>query len=563
VYVKANLESSQIAFCKACLLPSTIYLSAAKRQREESAEHLKSTLPSENVQILQQLLAKHVFLPARTTFHAGRKSQKPVCNGEGISSPGPNLTKMLESLRQYFLDDRNAALTPDGVTILFDVGLRCTPLHSARTKITEAAWIEELLTALTTCMGLDIAQKTMSHEAPSSMLLTAVAQMLGMMTFRGVAASHQLLSDLVLRHAGLESEIPSWRLVAAVVTMRPNVFVDGAADNNSGNSVSALLMSAITRTAWTHNVDEQTPTADVYGIIKDQILTPLMNAFASARSLSSFLMIWQKQLSMHSQQLHEANGESFSNVSVWEDDDLSAKLAELMESSLTNGQISRLLSGFGSVLQSDELDDAGRQADMLSCAEIQQILLTSLRRDETIRELHPSIQQTQDSCVKLLSRARSSHGHLQSKMWQLLAVSQTLSVPLLDAVALERQSLETLQQIAAALYQCVQSGLSDTSVNSLETGTQALGYLGNLLTMLKLRNISLEPFRTYISPVLAILDTLYANGKRHSGEAKAIAFAVMLSRFPVLLRYVEIPLQLHLLTYIVFLWTRRKKTAVP
>jgi len=265
-----------------------------------------------------------------------------------------------------------------------------------------------------------------------------------------------------------------------------------------------------------------------------------MKAFASARSLIQFLTLWHDQLSkFYADQLRLSANVAFAKTSIWEDDGLIEALSIILEASLTNGQILQLLIKFGNVLQADlPLKDTEEKARFLASGTIQHIILSSVRRNETMKELLPNVQQTHARCAAILENV--DRGAKESSvLWKLLAVCDTLGIPLLEAAAAEKQSMFTFQSVESSIHTCIEQCIHSKLPLDLEVGIRALGYLGVLLTTLDLRHVALEPFMKQASPTLGLVESFVSDHKSRSKDGKATAFALVLSRFPIMLRYVD------------------------
>lgn len=431
-------------------------------------------------------------------------------------------------------------------TTLFDVGVRCTPLATTRAKSLEASWLEHLLKALSNCMGLDISEQHPSPNIPSA-CFEGLADMLRTVHSCKVAVSARLLSNVIYNDPGLEvgnTKSPSWELVAQVISLGPNVFVDGVSDGVSGDAICDLVMSAINTSVWKQkeSLPSTGQSADdnvVYNLVKLRILVPLIKAFASARSLSIFLDLWHKNLS-HCilQQLQGEAEEVVARISIWEDDDLVSALSEFMEVSLTNGQITLLLSKFGRILQSGLSSKPKKLANSIASGTLQRIILCTLRRDDTISNLHAIILQTQKDCETLLQTKTRETRHWPV-FWKLLTVSQVLNIPTLDSKTIESQSIQTFRDLSDASLQCMTAAIRTSTPHATEAGVHTLAWLGSFLSALKLRNIGFELLLTYTSPFIELLSGFFHRRKEHTESEKAVAFASTLSRFPVLLEYVQ------------------------
>jgi len=392
-------------------------------------------------------------------------------------------------------------------------------------------------------MGLDVSvQRDNLVGKPSTM--KEVVRMLQTTRDYKIAIPQTVLYHLLTNYANLtppkyvESDVePSWNLIATIVSIRPNLFVDGVTSDKSRSSIYDSLFSTIERNIC---VDSQYAMAQgmpeyPYDMVKQDILIPLLKAFASARSLVHFLTLWYEKLCQFYIGELKNKGEPFKVISVWEDDDLVVALGSVTEVSLTNGQIQQLLHRFGSVLQEGLPQDNEQHASFLASATIQRFILSSLHCDDTMKELLPAIQETHINCVTILKNANNPKEKDWPVLWKLLAVCETLRMPLLETAAFESQPF----LVGWSMHHCVIQGLRTGFHINLEAGIHALGYLGVLLSTINLRHGALKPFPAQPSQIFETLADFFHNLKGQGDENKATTFALALSTFPILLRYVD------------------------
>lgn len=282
---------------------------------------------------------------------------------------------------------------------------------------------------------------------------------------------------------------------------------------------------------------ENTRIDPTYDIVTNQILVPLMKGFAAARSMASFLVLWHAQLStFFVQELQERGDGNFGRSSAWEDNGLAMALHELLEASLTNRQISQLLSSFGSSFESDSQNEVKTQADTVASVMVQRIILSSLHRDETIKELFPTIREIQENCFGLLFSSTITDARCRAAIWNSVSVSQALRMSVLDTAILENEYSEALEKLDSSISEDIQGAFAKATVLESENGIHALNYLGSSLTSVERRNITFKPYLSQMPKVFASLSKGFSSRRKGFSELTAIAFATMLAKFPVILK---------------------------
>lgn len=412
-------------FAKDCLVPCTLMLQqlGSSTQSNESNKRRRATQSGglsdvDLLHDLQVLIARHVFLPARSAF----------------SQAGENKTSESTALGKYLTSVKSGIATPNGsqsmlcsaLPGLLDIALRGVPMSTSRQRSKERPWVEHVFQELLGC--LENEGKLQSQQALAGML-----KVIGLRASLPAAT----LKDLVTRHSGLEdastSKSVDFALIAEVVALDPTVFVDEA--------MADQLFPALTK-APTDFDDEQKPKE----ILVDAIAKPIMRAFAASRRLEVFSAKWQ----------HELNKtDKSSSWTVWTE--LDDVMAELLETHLTIDQVDAMFDSILSEAQSGSHENkkssksSSPNDDLTSQAHgagavVLNALLKGLTSAEFIARLHEKLGALLHGCLSLAenSKIKSVAPHV----WIMLGSAfrlwfPTWAVHQIDAhaVSTEAQSL--------------------------------------------------------------------------------------------------------------------------
>lgn len=166
---------------------------------------------------LERLIARHLLVPARRSFHDSRKSDPTTTDLD--------LTKLLEPISSQHRGSLGSVAKsetsqtsdsqPDLTPCLFSIALRSAPRSSVQKRLSEQPWLQGVFLALTQCLNLDS-----SHRSPSqsAQRLKELESMLKLAKKHDVTLTRPVLRDLTVDHGGLSttSPEPQWSLLARV-----------------------------------------------------------------------------------------------------------------------------------------------------------------------------------------------------------------------------------------------------------------------------------------------------------------------------------------------------------
>ncbi|KAJ9665676.1 hypothetical protein H2201_004160 [Coniosporium apollinis] len=382
---------SAAVFSSECLVPVTQLLSAiAHSSKGVDSQPALMKDKEGSIRQLEQLLARHVFIPSRTAYFAASQVRTSTAQTARQDFPNDTLRELLQPIKSYIVasapDDHSGAKEGEqkpenafgAIPLLLDVAIRCSPNLTIKRKHTEAPWINQVFTVLMDCTCAT------KPEAPNSSLAQMQAQtlesLLDIIIKRKMSLNENVLKTVIDGHSGnlhasdVTGEV-RWSLIAKVVDLDPDIFIDRRKpsrtdrDDMSVPTVTTGLADVVSRMDFPS--DAQEFSRDIpWRIVIDSVLMPLMRAYARNRNLVSFLTVWQvqleHQLSMWLADVEEQNVSNRPPVPgrrpvIWEDSELIKALRPLLETSLTSKQIAEELTSYGSSIhelrESIEEDD--------------------------------------------------------------------------------------------------------------------------------------------------------------------------------------------------------------
>lgn len=269
--------SDNDAFANNCLVPCSLLLqqlngptsSGSNKRRRGSRKG--ATTDADVAHDVEILIARHVFLPARSAFF---QSVEKEVTEEVVSELAGKLSSVKSAIAAA--DGPREELC-ESLPKLLDVALRCVPMTTSRQRSKERPWVEHIFQELLACLEVD--EKLVSQKALS-----------GMLQIVGTRASlpGTTLKNLVQRYSGLaQPKKPSsidFGMIAGVVALDATVFVDHAMADQLFPA-----LTQISKKGSNSNSDEQV-------LLSESITKPVMRAFATSRKLENFVLRWQQQL---------------------------------------------------------------------------------------------------------------------------------------------------------------------------------------------------------------------------------------------------------------------------
>ncbi|QDS77354.1 hypothetical protein FKW77_005415 [Venturia effusa] len=355
--------TSASTFSKTCLVP-VVALYAQIKPLVGSHSSLIDMRVS-----LEQLLARHFFIPARASFSATRAAQRTRTTGTQNL-----LMDLLRPLQDMVVglarDDEHDSLRHlvSILPSLLEQAIKLCPGSSTKQKLADASWIEHVIKCLSHCAGEPIPfEKTGSGNLDHA--LSPLQNMLEIVQLHRINLSATFLESLLQGYSGLSgvterSDVPvRWDLIAVLLKLSGTVFLkekprnqDNPAESEYTNRIPPYveaLVGTVENTKWesspgpeptTHSSSNDSPskafqqTNSVENAV-DKILVPLMHSYISARSLNGFMDLWSRELRRHWDEIGSKNERAM----PWASLNLRQEFQAALETSLTPARISERL----------------------------------------------------------------------------------------------------------------------------------------------------------------------------------------------------------------------------
>ena len=403
---------------------------------------------AEVIRCLEGLLIDHVVLPLRSSF----LDLKPANELENEVSFTFFSDRMVSLMRPFFPQLESPFLRADWKTdkhlalsmlsLLFDVAIRCRPRGTPKLRRLENPWLEELFINLAKC-AQTLFPSYSSFRAQKNhirllkwMLRKAVDYhvQLSLSTLKGLLdQASGLFHDVDGNHTEIRVDVDDyqveWGIVSLCILNDSNCFVvpsSSASDNETyayrppNKYLSALLRSVTYEICYGSSEEDKD-----YDFKLQYVIQPLCNAFIDARDLPGFLEHWREQLST-CQQRRGFQGKNIDLVpSIWEDERLLLYVAQSVESSLTVGQIDRVLSIATRDLVSSIPNVLSDKSTSLASLLILDCVFSGLHKDQTLVKLESTALSVFTLLGVLVSRPSnisSFHG------WRLWRIKATVTV---------------------------------------------------------------------------------------------------------------------------------------
>jgi nucleolar pre-ribosomal-associated protein 2 len=487
--------SSSEEFTTECLIPALVLVETIKATRSSKQEQTSQRGTDSTLQVLDKLLARHLFAPSRAAFFADTNTESAslVKYQEATA-----LTSSLEPLRAKLLQatqmEDASQMIPTHLLCLFksvahllDLAIRASPTKTPKSRLAERPWIQAVFVSLADCAGFSL--KDPPEFAATEFASDALGSALHVLQLHTITMHAGILKRLYwyhchLKHNRRRKESTVWSLLAALIELDPSFFVTGhrAASSltdaeETDTDLAGSIFSGIAHaeaagsSGFSNIVLSGATDRDGQGgekgvrdaktariMVLQRIIIPMMSAFARNRNLLGFIRRWDERLMKNVE-----NSKDLADrlPTIWKDRVLVTALAELFEQSLTQDQILTLIQEhaerLNDLVSTMATQTKGSRPNIskhpaytkaASSAVIIPSLLQSIRSDETIYALKPhlnslfasyttGVHSDQFSAHSLLELFWIALCQLTAKLWpiELHTSSQlqhTLLYPLID-----------------------------------------------------------------------------------------------------------------------------------
>lgn len=393
---------------------------------------LESSYPIPNTlfKVLEDILVKNVLLPARS-FSLNSSTLSKAHLKELSSSPFQDL---LAPLKKTYCTEANQtssrkstclALSP--ISLLFSIAVQCLPRNTPKQRSLEDSWLQNLFSRLVQHASMS---NGASKLAPlSEIYVLTLNQMLQVIDEHNIRLPAFKLKTLLFEVSEAldgKTDTPNyWNLISLCIKVDASIFmntssitVDGR-DNKARKPNEQLesLLSIITTTGWSTSID----TISDYSTKLEQFILPLAKAFAEARDLIGFILIWHQQLDIcqRTRPLVKFVASITNHArSIWEDEKLLQLVARLIETSLTVGQIE-------SLLQREIFNSASNRTAPINSETLADIIvldcLTKTHLTESyLDQLTNFTCTTYTSILNIVSTATNWSSEHEWRLWRIL-----------------------------------------------------------------------------------------------------------------------------------------------
>ena len=442
----------------ACLLPALQLLDTCQQHivsNEEMAAVAKS---------LEELLVDQVVLPLRySLIHPGPATE--IEQGVSLNSFSHRMASLLRKgfrqldhplLRSEWKTDRHLALSM--ISLLFDVAIRHYPRNTPKQRKFENPWLERLFLELAKCAE-DLFPPASPARAQKDYIRVIKWMLRKAIDYR-VQLSVSTIRALLDQASGLfgthrdsqtESHIEvkdishiEWGLVSLCLLSESDVFVipsSSASDNERytyrpPNKYLSALLRHMTEEIYYESLEDVNDCD--FKLL--HVIQPLCNAFIGARDLTGFLEHWREQLNIVQERQDSQREHFISLPSIWEDERLLVYVAQSLESSLTAGQINRILSTAAQDVTPSVPKVSSDKSLSLASLVMLDCVSTGLSQDETLSAL----ESTALSVFSLLGVLVSNPAQLSSpqgwRVWKVMATLTDRWQPLHDSSDFKRKA---------------------------------------------------------------------------------------------------------------------------
>lgn len=300
---------------------------------------------------IEKLIALHVVLPARSTFMES--------GGAGIDyskdeDPDWSAVQPVTSTFKPLFEDRSGVdmdcngmhvditskdpcvfaatwKSAELIPTFYNIVARSVPRDSFRRQNTEASWLETVFVALAE-LAYSSSRKSSGN---ASGFIPLLEQLFIVVRARKINLSlHTFLTHAAYTGLLKGKENPNevrWSLTTLLIDLGVDIFLPNSGFKDSSRLLDSLLQSL-------QHIQSDSTDKETYQTVKEKVVIPLLQAFATARDLPTFVGLWHEQLFQTEISRGSGRPSSIANgaYSVWEDDDLAAAYREAIKTTLSD-----------------------------------------------------------------------------------------------------------------------------------------------------------------------------------------------------------------------------------
>lgn len=514
MYLDVNTDGNlQRVFSVHCLVPVLQFLSIRKGVSPSFPEN--ETI----IRALEKLLINNVVLPARGSFLSSKSWKKTESEAQSSLSVASLLAPLGEKKNMRIggtplLNKADSAIRT--ISLLFSAAIESLPRVTPKQRSLEDSWLRYLFHQLEQCAS------SLCAESTSSLQSETYFSTLNLMLYKAVDYKVRLgdsrfepILDRVLSMSDEEFDAPDtpiyWTLTSLCLEIDPNIFTSSSSIDKSGGGNPNLLpskhfaslVSRVTNTGWKTSSHSKVN----YNFKLSTILLSLAQAFANARDLMTFIFHWQEQLTICQQHRHHlrlSSPDSQLVTNVWEDEKLLSFVGNVIEPSLTTGQIDFMFKKVHANLAPPALMASKDYSASVSSLIILDCIISGLSRESSLDQLAETARSAYFSVSNIVSNMSGWPVEHTWRLWRILATfNNRWSIP--------QYSKATEQAEQHAIFKAAESmreGMSAETRHVAQDFAKELHAFSFLLSTSCLRVNSPDVSRTKTLPVISVIKTM-------------------------------------------------------
>lgn len=460
--LKDETGTSAEDFSTECLVSALALLDTLENMRKSNSSQDLPNGIDRTIQALDKLLARHLIAPSRAAFFADASTEHGPTDSKtrkanALSSHlGSLQAKLLQAAQ---IEDAGEALTPEFLSLfnaiphLLDLVIRASPSRTPRGKLVERPWIQATFASLAECAGCSL-NAPPTHVTRRTSII-ALEGALRILQLNNVSIDFEMLKKLLwyncgIRHPEHYEENVHWTLIASLIELDPSGFVtelkstsksvqehqsdlvltefvfaqiSAAEFSGHGFADGAVVVEEAAPDDQHDDYNHQNKARPIRTMILEQIIVPILSAYARNRNLLGFIRRWDHQL-VRSYSYENQKALQEGQYHIWEDRIIAKALSGLFEQSLTQGQIAALIQEHANrMTELGDAMDTGLEENLdvkrlsaykgaSSSSVIIPAVLQSIQSDEIVEGLKPHLHSLLWSYASWVQDDRYSHSRL-------------------------------------------------------------------------------------------------------------------------------------------------------
>lgn len=387
---------------------------------------------------IESLLIKHVALPFRgsvgsTSLDKQQKGLYTTAFADDLTSsirnfhgPGAHIKAKADLQRGKAKANRQSIVTC--LSLLFRIACNCRARNTPQLRKFESHWLETLFSQILQCASIVLDPSTSENARKDYIRLT-------IWMLRG-AKDHKLFFSAMTIESILEQASglfdtewakshAEWGVVSLCLLIDSNVFVIPSTTAKLEQNTSYRPPNKYLAALFSHMTEESckrlSPTDADHAFKLENVLIPLVYAFAEARDLTGFITHWKEQVKVihkRFQAVEKPEDAPQKYLAIWEDDTLMRSVADLCKSNLTIGQMLSLIENAKQDLESAKIPSGRLVAHIITL----DCIFSGCSREDTFAKLAIPAQLVFESIAMMIATKPDLIQGYQWRLWRLMAV---------------------------------------------------------------------------------------------------------------------------------------------